>query len=641
MKKIFALSLIAMICFYAGAQNISLRFTGCDANGRYIQLNRVVVTNHAEGWQETLFWPDTTLFLKSDNIPAENDALVLSQNNPNPFNITTEVNLSLAEDGNVKLIIADMNGNIVETHSCASLQAGTHKFRISLAKAGMYILAAQLNGHETSIKMMCNEGAWANQIEYAGVVETCHDASLQIGDKMEYVGYIIVDGVEKETKHVMQTLSKSKTIVLQLAKTEEEYAALQPSKKNKGENKAVSTDDTEGFRVALSLSPFSLNQFEQGYTFVIGDSIATSPEELQSIYRSLGSTEMYVRIATKRHKTAENTTDGEPDENANVHTFDQGIHLCQIAAALNIPINPEIMCAYTYMDMDRVQAPRFEEYPEIYALQNGKEWSELSLDEICVVLEAYAEFVADAILATGCTVNNWNLGNEANFGFAGVGMGAENAVDAKLGKASAMKRYMAALFSVWWLKKHVWAYNAQEFAAVKNGILKAYEKRNLDATKVKFSTHIATVVFTPRCCASYFNYMAKHGYAVETAGISYYPSAPAMSFNKKKLLTKTVTRINKKCSVPVFIGEFSYPSGKMDGPFASWNKKLKGYEKDQQGQANLYKDLIVWGKTHGMAGIRYWAPDYEGWYAMSMFEFSNKKGTAKTILKTHKEIVGN
>ena len=39
-----------------------------------------------------------------------------------------------------------------------------------------------------------------------------------------------------------------------------------------------------------------------------------------------------------------------------------------------------------------------------------------------------------------------------------------------------------------------------------------------------------------------------------------------------------------------------------------------------------------------LAGIRYWAPDYEGWYTMSMFEFSNKVGTAKTILKEHKDI---
>ena len=56
-------------------------------------------------------------------------------------------------------------------------------------------------------------------------------------------------------------------------------------------------------------------------------------------------------------------------------------------------------------------------------------------------------------------------------------------------------------------------------------------------------------------------------------------------------------------------------------------------------QANIYADVIAWGKANGMAGIRYWAPDYEGWFAMSMFEFSNQVGTAKTILLNHKDLI--
>ena len=78
----------------------------------------------------------------------------------------------------------------------------------------------------------------------------------------------------------------------------------------------------------------------------------------------------------------------------------------------------------------------------------------------------------------------------------------------------------------------------------------------------------------------------------------------------------------------------------MDGPFAGWNKKVKGYKHDQQGQADIYADVMAWGKDNGLAGIRYWAPDYEGWYSMSMFEFSDKKGTAKEILLHHKELIG-
>ena len=75
---------------------------------------------------------------------------------------------------------------------------------------------------------------------------------------------------------------------------------------------------------------------------------------------------MNVRIATKRHVTEKDITYGEPDSNPTVHTFDQAIELCKIAAKFNIPINPEVMCPYTYMDMEKEQAPNFEEYPDIY-----------------------------------------------------------------------------------------------------------------------------------------------------------------------------------------------------------------------------------------------------------------------------------
>ena len=397
-------------------------------------------------------------------------------------------------------------------------------------------------------------------------------------------------------------------------------------------NYKPAADTSENFRTALSLSPFSLPQFENGYSFKVGDKTASTPEELQSIYRELGSTEMYCRIATKRHVTAEDVTDGKPDSNANVHTFDQGIELCRIAAKLDIPINPEIMCAYTYMDMETQQAPRFDEYPEIYALQNGKDWSELTLDEICSVLEAYGAFVGESILKTGCTVNDWNLGNEANFGFAGISLGLKTAVNPKLEKFPSFMRYILPTFGVGWLEKNLWQYDAKAYAAVRSGILSAYDKLGIDASGVRFSTHIATVVATPGSCAAFFNCMKENGYEMETAGISYYPSAPSLYLNKEILLKKTVTAINKKCGSPVFIGEFSYPSGEMDGPFAGWNKKTGGYEKDQHGQAKLYEDVIEWGKAHGLAGIRYWAPDYEGWYSMSMFEFDSKVGTAKEIL---------
>lgn len=640
MKRFFTLSLLSLMCFYALAQNVTLTFTGCDADRSYVRLDRVVVTNHTRGWQETLYWPDTTLTLRcTTGIEDydENGGFALSQNNPNPFSTATDVMLTVAEPGAVTLNVTDINGRVVETMCTSSLPAGVHHFSVSLAHTGIYVLTARQNARTSSIKMVCNDGGGSDKIEYKNIVETRGSASLQGGgraalqfsssDKMEFVGYTTLDDTERPTECVIQGLGISRTVTLPLPGVTQRRAG------------APAKESTEDFRVALSLSPFSLNQFDKGYSFVVGDRTASTPEELQMIYRELGSTEMYVRVATKRHVTAEDVTDGELDENANVHTFDQAIRLCQIAAALDIPINPEIMCAYTYMDMDKQQAPRFDEYYEFNYLMNGKAWEELTLDEICVVLEAYGEFVAEAILNTGCTVNNWNLGNEANFGFAGISMGLKTAVDPKLEKAGTLKKYTAPVFARGWLKKHVWKHNAQAYAAVKRGILNAYAKLGKDASNVKFSTHVATVVFPAVCTAKFISFMKDNGYEMETAGISYYPSAPSMSMNKKGLLKKTVKKINKKCGLNVFIGEFSYPSGKMDGPFAGWNKKVKGYKHTQQGQADIYADVVSWGRTHGMAGIRYWAPDYEGWYSMSMFEFSNKRGTAKTILINHKSIV--
>ena len=111
----------------------------------------------------------------------------------------------------------------------------------------------------------------------------------------------------------------------------------------------VKTD--EKFRYALSLSPFSSKSINEGYTYEYNTEQITTMEDLEKLYIKKGATEMYVRIATKRSVTSEDITDGEVDTNANVHTFDQAMVLCQIAADLNIPINPEVMLAYTYMDM--------------------------------------------------------------------------------------------------------------------------------------------------------------------------------------------------------------------------------------------------------------------------------------------------
>ena len=63
MKRLLTLSLFALMCFFATAQT-TISFKGQDENGKPIQLDRVVITNHSKGWQQTLYWPETSLTLK-------------------------------------------------------------------------------------------------------------------------------------------------------------------------------------------------------------------------------------------------------------------------------------------------------------------------------------------------------------------------------------------------------------------------------------------------------------------------------------------------------------------------------------------------------------------------------------------------
>ena len=388
------------------------------------------------------------------------------------------------------------------------------------------------------------------------------------------------------------------------------------------------TKQDDDFRMALSVSPFTTSMFRNGYSYQVGNQTAKNLEELEQIYMNAGATEMYARIATKRHPTPED--EGIADSNTNSHTLEQGLALCRLAAKLQIPINPEIMCAYIYMDMETQQAPDFTEYPELLPLQHGKAWEELSLDEICEMLQAYGKLVATEILNTGCTVYNWNLGNEANFGFAGISIGLQTAVNHDLATVDPMQRYMAP---VEWMEENLWKHHAKAMNALSQGIIEAYDALGKDHSQVKFSTHIATVVFPTERTVRYFNCLRKHGFNLDVAGISFYPSAPSAFQNSMDLYHETVTAITEQCNLPVFIAEFSYPSGPVTGAFAGWSIPAEGYEISEEGQAAIYHDVINWGKAHNVVGIRYWAADLaEGWSNMSMFRFDGKQGIAKSIL---------
>ena len=213
MRKILCFIAIALVGVVAFAQTVTLTFTGQDFNNSWVQLDRVVISNLTRDWQETIYWPDTTLtMINSTGIAdyANSGAFFLSQNNPNPFNGTTDVLLTVADAGMVKLEITDVNGRIVVGANDYSPLPGIHRFRITLSATGTYVMTARQNGKTSSIKMVNNGEGNRNGIEYAGSVRATDYSSQQLksgtrgttdntfteGDQMEYVGYATMYGTE-------------------------------------------------------------------------------------------------------------------------------------------------------------------------------------------------------------------------------------------------------------------------------------------------------------------------------------------------------------------------------------------------------------------------------------------------------------
>ncbi len=236
MKKLLTFSLLALACVAGFAQSVTLTFTGRDANNRRVQLDRVVITNLTCSWQETIMWPDTTLTMQNGVGIVENGTnggFSLSQNNPNPFDGTTSTALTTAEAGAVALEITDVNGRLVSAQNFASLQPGTHQFRISVANAGTYVLTARQNGKVTSVKMVNNGNGAADAIEYQGMANESFQLKngakgntnnpFTFGDQMEYVGYATINGNEEESARIMQQQGASQTFALQFSASMDGY----------------------------------------------------------------------------------------------------------------------------------------------------------------------------------------------------------------------------------------------------------------------------------------------------------------------------------------------------------------------------------------------------------------------------------
>lgn len=229
MKKFFILAFtFILLGTILRAQTVTISFTGRDTTNHYLRLDRVEVKNLAEGWQETLLWPDTVLTMHVgtgiiDAGALASSALQLSASSANPFHGATTANLFVKEAGEVTTEITDISGRTMASLRETALQPGTHQLRVTLSATGVYFLTARTHGASASLKLVNSSEGGMNAIEHTGFAPTFTAAkgstnnAFHLGDPMEYIGYSTFNGGPVESSHIVQNQSASESLTLQFA----------------------------------------------------------------------------------------------------------------------------------------------------------------------------------------------------------------------------------------------------------------------------------------------------------------------------------------------------------------------------------------------------------------------------------------
>lgn len=386
---------------------------------------------------------------------------------------------------------------------------------------------------------------------------------------------------------------------------------------------ATTPAGTAPFRTSLSLSPETENVLAQ---VALGDGTrtATTPEQLQRLYMAHGSTEMYARMATRRVATANGGEQG----------FQRVLERACLAKKLGLPLNVELGLWGVYGDVSHQPGPDFSDYPLIWL---PGPWESLTLNQMVYALRMYGAMAASQILATGVKVNVWDIGNEVEFGVAGVAprgftastdywsYSAPDTIDPAIGQMEVytLLLQMSDSERISWLRTHLWPHTGRLLAAVTEGI------RWVDP-QAKFSSHTSVIAMQyPGFAEAFWQAMDDAGFHVHQLGTSYYPTS--VQYGDQLAAFKNSSQsLHSTFGKQVFIAETGYPSGTMTAPL-EWNTPVPGYPLTTQGQYDFYRDVVAWGASDGcLAGIRPWAPDSCVTFWQPMSHFASAAGGAST-----------
>jgi hypothetical protein len=389
------------------------------------------------------------------------------------------------------------------------------------------------------------------------------------------------------------------------------------------------------FRTSLSVSPFTEAVLAK-VALTDGDFTARTVREVQDLFLRHGATEIYARIATRKVAPQGGVAD---------HGWARGLERARLARDMDLPFNPELGLWAEYGDGGNYQqAPDFSDYPQI---RLPAPWFSLTIEQMTAAIRQYTALVAKQILATGARVPLWDIGNEVEFGIAGVTVHpltagehyqAPDKVDPALGQMSSAKLIqMSEADRIAWSKAHLWPHTGRLIAAAAEGIRSV-------APGAKVSTHISPIgQKTSAVHLAFWETVKEAGFLPDQFGFSYYPGlgrskgGPQDTFAWFK---ETATALKTRYGRPVFIAEGGVASGVMPPPF-TFNDPIGKYGLNEADQYAFNRDLIAWGAQSGcLAGYRPWAPDLclgAGWAPMSWFDQSGSIARAKPVMRAFED----
>lgn len=237
-------------------------------------------------------------------------------------------------------------------------------------------------------------------------------------------------------------------------------------------------------------------------------------------------------------------------------------------------------------------------------------WKELSFDDKVKAVEAYAERVTRHFAESGVVVEEFEIGNEIDFGICGE-------FEEEWGKR----------VSVEYMQARIWPRVATIVRAAQAGIRKV-------SPDAKFVLHL-TQWWNPSYCSAFFKTMLGAGVEVDFAGLSFFPTSDLSKENSFEFFLKQTEELYRSVRRPLVICEYAYPSElKFGGQFSTWNQPVAGYGLDESGQAAWLGDFLKQLRSVGyFDGAFYWSPE---WYASDMwnaFALFDAQGRAKPALR--------